>query len=217
MHVIYRVIYRPHLGTQLPKYYIGSKYNYKTTYYGSVASSKPFDFTGGLTLKNWWKTKLKETPKDFLIEILESYEDIDKRLLVEREYYHQLNHNCVNNPDYFNTGYANPHWVSDLKSDETKAKMAKKTKEYWDSPEGIKKRKRLSERNKAQKSEQLRVWWEKNPEHKENVRALGRKPKSKETREKMSKPKSEEHKQKMKEAWIRRKEKFGNGGRRTNL
>ena len=45
------------------------------------------------------------------------------------------------------------------KRPEHSAAMKIKTKEYWDSPAGIEKKKRLSERNRQVKSEQLKQAW----------------------------------------------------------
>ena len=75
------------------------------------------------------------------------------------------------------------------KRPEHAAAMKIKTKEYWDSPAGMEKRKRLSERNKQVRSEQLKQAWKDG--RYDNVSYKNYK-------------KSEETKKKMSEAAIRR-------------
>jgi hypothetical protein len=71
MHVLYKITSLPHLNTEYPKYYVGSKYNWKPGYYGSLSSKRMFDYTRGLTLKEWWKEEIK-TPGNFIAEIISS-------------------------------------------------------------------------------------------------------------------------------------------------
>ena len=59
MNILYKVTYLPHLNTNWPKYYVGSKYNYKGNYFGSVDSKQIYEYTEGLTLKDWWKKEKK--------------------------------------------------------------------------------------------------------------------------------------------------------------
>ena len=158
MHVLYKITYLPHLNTENPKYYIGSKYNYKGNYYGSIASKKKFDYTDGLTLKDWWKTRNK---LDFKFDIIKTYNDISPQDLVIKERDLQLELNVLDY-DFFNQSIATRGFVSSIKNDETRQKQSISTKAYWDSPEGIEKRKRLSERNKEVKSKELKEKW-KNP------------------------------------------------------
>lgn len=162
MHVLYKITYLPHLGTNRPKYYIGSKYNYHRKYFGSVASKQIFPFTEGMSLKKWWKNQTTKQPNLFTFQIIMSFEDIDKQTLIEEEYKLQKQLDCVSNPDYFNQGFATKGFVSSIKTDETKKKMSESTKRYWNSIDGQKKKERLSERNKITKSEQQKKIWQEN-------------------------------------------------------
>lgn len=166
MHILYKVTYLPHLNTDLPKYYVGSKYNYKGNYYGSVASSMIFEYTNGLPLKQWWKNSLKDV-SNFTFEIIEVFDDVTPQELVEKEFelHQQLN---VLSEEYFNQSLATKGWVSSKKSEETRKRMAEKTREYWESEEGQKKRERLQERNRQTKSQEMKDKWA-NPEYREHA------------------------------------------------
>lgn len=160
MDVIYKVTYLPHLDSDLPKYYIGSKKNWfeGCNYMGSVASSKIFHYTDGLELKHWWKKKTKEEPNNFLFEIIESYEEKTPKelVLIEKEYQEKMG---VLSCDYFNQSIATKGFVSGKNDENTRKKKSLSTKKYWDSPEGIEKRKRLSERNRNNKSQEMKEKW----------------------------------------------------------
>lgn len=132
MHILYKVTYLPHLGTNLPKYYIGSKYNYKGNYYGSVSSNLVHDYTNGLTLKNWWSSRNKE---DFKFEVLKIFDQITPGdlILQERILHDELN---VLSEDYFNSCKALKGFYSVKKSEETKAKLSRSLKSFYNTPEG---------------------------------------------------------------------------------
>lgn len=71
MNILYRITYLPHLKNQTPPYYyIGSKYNYKENYWGSLSSKQKDWYSEGLSICDWWKKKIKENknlPKSFLL------------------------------------------------------------------------------------------------------------------------------------------------------
>lgn len=161
MDIIYRVTYIPHLNTDLPKYYIGSKKNWQggKTYLGSIASKKVESFTDGLSLAKWWKQEKKNHPERFEIEILESYEELDKEQLIEREIVNQRTYDIIGN-DYFNKAFARAGWISQPRDDETKALIAEKTRQYWNSPEGKAKKKKLVARNKKESSARMQARWD---------------------------------------------------------
>ena len=162
MDVIYKVTYLPHLNTEYPKYYVGSKCNYKPkqNYMGSVSSKQIFEYTKGKTLKDWWKNQIKEQPENFSIEILHEINSTPKDiLLLEREWQEKLG---VLSNEYFNGSYAAKGWFAASNSEETKKLKSEKTKAYWDSPAGQEKKERLAEKNRQVKSKQLKEKW-KNP------------------------------------------------------
>lgn len=165
-NIVYKITYLPHINTDLPKYYIGSKYNYKENcYLGSVSSNQIFSFTKNKPLKEWWKYETKNHPERFSIEIIREYDySIDKYMLVEEEYKIQKTLEVQSNKEYFNQSYATKGWVSAEKTETTKLKLSQKTKEYWNSPEGLEKKKRLVERNKKTKSIEMKKKWEENKE-----------------------------------------------------
>ncbi len=167
MHIIYKVTYLPHLNTAYPKYYIGSKFNWKGNYLGSVSSSRAFEFTNNLPLKTWWKNEQKYSDR-FRFEIIRSFEDISTSdlVLVEREIHLALNVAMCH--DYFNQCIALRGFVSSPKSKETKKRMSDSAKAYWDSIEGQEKSKRLSERNKSTKSVEMKNIWQ-NDEYKKKM------------------------------------------------
>ena len=157
MHIIYKITYKPHLNTNLPKYYIGSKYNYKGNYYGSVSSQEVTEYTNGLSLKKWWKTLNKD---DLIVEVLDVFDNITPEQLVlkEREYHDKMD---VLTNDYFNSCKANKGFVSKPKTTKTKEKMSNSLKAFYSTTEGKslaaraaknrigKKRLDVSERNKT--------------------------------------------------------------------
>lgn len=176
-HIIYRVTYLPHLNTAFPKYYIGSKYNWTEgmSYYGSVSSVQVFPYTEGITLKEWWKSR---DPKDFLFEVIETFDEVSPTELVEIEREHQLELNVLGE-QYFNQSVATMGFCSQPKSDETKRKIAEATARYWTSEAGQEKKRRLAERNSKTKSDELRQRWQ-DPEFRKNQIERYRKPKSEE-------------------------------------
>jgi hypothetical protein len=161
MDVIYKVTYLPHIGTNYPKYYIGSKKNWKpgSSYRGSCASRQIFEFTNGLELRVWYKNEVKSNISNFLIEILESYDNASNSFLLQRELENHKKYNVLNE-DYFNQTMATLKFCSLPNTDLTKQKKSEATKKYWNSPKGIEKRKRLSERNRKTKSIEMQNKWD---------------------------------------------------------
>lgn len=157
MHILYKITYLPHLGTEHPKYYIGSKYNYKGNYYGSVDSKQIYAYTCGKKLRDWWKEQ-KRYPERFKIEILEQFGDITPEELVNKERDLHLTMNVLGE-EYFNHSIATKGFCSKKRSDETKKNVSKKTKEYWNSEAGQLKKQRLTERNKKFQSEWMKEKW----------------------------------------------------------
>lgn len=158
MHILYKITYLPHLGTDYPKFYIGSKYNYKGNYYGSVDSKQIYPYTEGKQLKNWWKEQ-KQNIENFKFEILQKFDEITPEQLVERERDLHLSLDVLSE-EYFNHSVATKGFCSRKRSEESKQHIAKKTKEYWDSEEGQEKRNRLTERNKTHHSEWMKERWQ---------------------------------------------------------
>lgn len=159
MNIIYKVTYLPHLNTINPKYYIGSKLNYRGKYFGSIASRKKFNFTEGLTLKAWWKKEVKNNLETFLFEILEDCSTLDKYQLAEKEKEYQLKLNVAHSLEYFNQAIATGLFVSGKKDNETKLKMSNSLKEYYQTAQGLEKRKRLIVRNKTLHSITMKEKW----------------------------------------------------------
>lgn len=164
MHIIYKITYLPHLGTDHPKYYIGSKYNYNGDYLGSVASSRTFEFTRGLKLRTWWRQQTKQHKTDFTLEILCYFDEITTEMLIEYERMVQINLDVRSN-DYFNQCFANRGFFASERSKETKQKTSISTKSYWDSAAGKEKKLRMSERNRQIKPKQMSERWD-NPTEK---------------------------------------------------
>lgn len=204
MNIIYKVTYLPHLSTNYPKFYIGSKFNYKNNYFGSIASRKKFEFTEGLTLKDWWKKQVKNNPNLFLFEILEDCSMLDKHQLANKEKEYQLERNVALSSEYFNQAIATGLFVSSTKDTETRYKMSTSLKVYYQTPEGIEKRKRLIERNKTLHSISMKNKW-KNPSEKmlESLNKLIALKPSKENIEKLKKARLTdiEYKGKMYKGW----------------
>jgi len=174
MHILYRVTFLPHLNTDWPKYYVGSKHNYKSNYFGSVDSKQIYPYTEGLTLRDWWKKQKKDT-SNFLFEILESFEEITPQELVGKEHNLHVKLNVLGN-DYFNHSIATKRYCSVKNSEETKKLKSKKTKEYWNTKEGQKKKQRLIERNKEKQSTLMKIKW-KNPTKAMKNRKISGRPK----------------------------------------
>lgn len=180
--VIYKITYKPHLNTEYPKYYIGSKYNYKGNYWGSVASTAVFNYTNNIPLKKWWSLLDKDNLK---FEVLEEYFNITPQELIsyERKFLLELN---VLSSDYFNQHINGELFYSGKKSTATKQKISDKTKAYWQTDEGREKSARLSARNKITKSTELKLRLQTNLDHKEKLRRAAMKPKTETTKQKMS-------------------------------
>jgi len=176
MNIIYKVTYLPHLSTNYPKFYIGSKFKYKGNYFGSIASRKKLEFTEGVSLKDWWKKQCKHNPNAFQFEILEDCSMLDKHQLAEKEKEYQLKHDVAHSSEFFNQAIATGLFVSGKKDEETKTKMSKSLKEYYQTPEGLEKRKRLVERNKILSSNTMKEKW-KNPSDKMLNRVISGRPK----------------------------------------
>lgn len=151
MHILYKITYLPHIGTNYPKYYIGSKYNFKGNYFGSVSSSSIPEYTNGETLKKWWSTRDK---KDFKFEILKIFEQIDpgELILQERKLHDELN---VLSNEYFNSCKALKGFVSSKKSVETKIKLSNSLKKFYSSPEGQCLASKQAEKRKGKKRPDL--------------------------------------------------------------
>lgn len=160
MDIIYRVTYLPHVNTDKPKYYIGSKKNWDKNpkYRGSSSSNQIFGYTEGMTLSEWWRKEQKRNLENFKIEILEQFDDIPAKELVEIENRYHLMFDVLSD-DYFNQSIATLGYYPSKNSEDTKRKKSEASKRYWDSPEGIEKRKRLSERNRKTKSEEMIDRW----------------------------------------------------------
>lgn len=145
MHIIYKVTYKPHLNTRFPKFYIGSKYNYRGNYFGSVSSQTIHSFTENTSLEQWWKSRKQE---DFLFEVLECFDDITPgELVVKEREYHDLYH--VEGPDYFNASKACKGFFSSKKSNLTKERLSKSLKEFYSTPEGVILAKKQGEKRKG--------------------------------------------------------------------
>jgi hypothetical protein len=183
MNIVYKVTYLPHLKNQTPPYYyVGSKYDYNGNYFGSLSSIQEEWYTEGLTICDWWKKQIKENKDNFLFEIIFQYDEITPVQLVEEEKKYQLELDVKNSNEYFNKSIATTGWVSAPRTEESKEKIRRITKEYWDSgsEESIKRRKELSERNERVKSKEMKEKW-KNPtdKMKKNLERLINTPNSK--------------------------------------
>jgi hypothetical protein len=157
MHVLYKITYLPHIGTNYPKYYIGSKYNYKGNYYGSVDSKQIYDYTNGLQLKDWWKLQ-KSNPENFKIEILQEFAEITALELVNRERELHIKYNVLSE-EYFNHSIATKGFCSIKRGEISKKIISEKTKKYWNSPEGALKKLRLINRNTSVQSDIMKEKW----------------------------------------------------------
>lgn len=148
MHILYQVTYIPHLGTDFPKYYVGSKYNYVGNYFGSVDSRCIFDYTDGMTLRDWWKSR---KPSNFKFQILASFEDISPKELLQKEHELHLALDILTD-DYFNRTTAIPTMYPG-KGYKLGAKARKNfsiaRKRHWDSEEGEARKERLRNPDEA--------------------------------------------------------------------
>jgi hypothetical protein len=175
-NILYKITYLPHLNTNYPKYYIGSKYKYTGNYFGSIASNQSFEYTNGLKLKDWWKLKQKENIHDFSFEIIKEFDaNITPKQLVEEESKLHIQLDILND-EYFNQSIATKGFCSTKNTDETKLKKSLKTKEFWNSNNGKLKKQKLIERNKTQHKQKMIERW-KNPTDKMKNRPLSGRPK----------------------------------------
>jgi hypothetical protein len=168
MNIIYRITYLPHLKNQTPPYYyIGSKYNYNKNYWGSPSSKQKDWYSDNMSIKEWWKIKIKNNINDFSFEILEEYNNMNASELVLEEKKIQLQFNVKNNDEYFNKSIATSGWVSVPRTKDSKEKISNITKKYWsdNSDKAKQRRELLSQRNKQTKSQQMKEKW-KNPSEK---------------------------------------------------
>lgn len=168
MNILYRITYLPHLKNQTPPYYyVGSKYNYDKKYFGSPSSKQKDWYSGELDICNWWKQEIKDNKDNFYFEIMSEYDKISPKQLVEEEKKIHIELNVKNSKEYFNKSVATTGWVSIPRTDETKKKISKITKKYWEqnSQKALERRAELSERNKKTKSKELKEKW-KNPSDK---------------------------------------------------
>jgi len=186
MHILYKITFKPHLNTNYPKFYIGSKYNYKGNYFGSVDSKQIYEYTEKLSLRDWWK-KQKNNKDNFLFEILETFDNISTQELIIKERDLQIKLNVLSD-DYFNHSIATKGFCSIKNSEITKKIKSIKTKEYWDSLPGFHKKQKLIERNKNQQSDAMKEKW-KNPSEKMKNRVIaGRTKGSKDFKKRKQKP-----------------------------
>lgn len=162
-NLIYRVWYLPFvMSDKNPKYYCGSKYHYKGNYFGSPSAKLITEYSNGMSLKDWWKSEIKRDKSNFYFEILELCDSDytpEQLILKEVEWHTKLN---VLSEEYFNQSTAAKGFYSRPKSgpvgEGTRKRQSKKTKEYWDSPEGQAKRERMIKRNSEPKNR--KDWWE---------------------------------------------------------
>lgn len=93
--------------------YIGSKKNWKgeNTYWGSPnCKNKKYK---KYEIQQQWKKDLIERPETFIFDILESYEKIEHKCLLERELYYQYKFNVVQSNEYINVGFAKKGFCGD--------------------------------------------------------------------------------------------------------
>lgn len=163
MHVIYKITYLPHLEANTPPYYyVGSKCNYndKRKYLGSLSSVQQTWWSEGHKAGSWWKAKTKKNPELFKFEILEEFDDnvsAKEMILHERQYHDELD---ILSETYFNFSKATRGFCGCKRSPESKDKVAKSTKRFWNSTEGQAKKLALIENNKKIKPTELSMKWQ---------------------------------------------------------
>jgi group I intron endonuclease len=118
--------------------YVGSKKNWlgEGTYFGSPnCKSKRFKKFG---LQEQWKESIKTRPEFFTFEILEQYESIDHRALIDRELLWQKKFNVVKSMEYINAGLAKRGFLGNIyeqmtpeEAEKTKAKIANSIKQKY--------------------------------------------------------------------------------------
>jgi hypothetical protein len=190
MHLIYKITYTPHIIANTPPYYyIGSKFNYYNNYYGSPASNQKDWYTGNLTIAEWWKAEIKKNVDNFKFEIIREFINVTPQELVEFEKEFHIKLDVRKSEYYFNKSIATTGWVSAPRTEKTKQVISEKTKEYWNSPEGMLKKQRLSERNKKTKSEEMKNRWQSDVSFKEKASLAGKRKRTSEQKEVLSKAK----------------------------
>jgi hypothetical protein len=129
-------------------------------YMGSPSSNQMDWYTEGLSIRNWWKNKIKTNPESFLIDIIEVVNTDSPQFLVEIEKNYHIDLNVKYSLHYFNKSIATCGWVSAPRTDHTKKLVSEKTSEYWNSTTaGLEKKKRLVERNKTIHSDKMKYRW----------------------------------------------------------
>lgn len=168
--IVYMVTYLPNVEISTPPYfYIGSSFRWKSNYYGSVSSKKALWCTNGVSLKQWWKDTRKSSPSDFHIEVLwVGDENTTKETLLEEERFFQDSYQAIESNCYFNNAYANENFHSLHRCKRTHDKISKSLKEYYKTPEGIKRSADVSRRNKLTKSSMMKKRFE-DPLNREQV------------------------------------------------
>jgi hypothetical protein len=168
MNIIYKISYLKHIKNNTPPfYYIGSKYNYKGKYYGSPSSKQKDWYTGNLSIKDWWKSEIKNDPENFLFEIIQIFpNDITPKMLVEEEKKIHLKFNVLKNNVFFNKSIATTGWVSVPRTDETKDLLSKITREYWkqDTEEVKLRKEKIIQYNNSESSEKIKKTRLSNPD-----------------------------------------------------
>lgn len=101
MHVIYEIT-----DTITNLKYIGSKRNWKGngTYFGSLGCK--CERLKKYKLQQEWKESVKSRPLTFSFRILESFEEISNKDLINKELEYQKKYNVVKSEQYVNAGYA---------------------------------------------------------------------------------------------------------------
>lgn len=120
--------------------YIGSKKNWlgEGTYFGSPnCKSKRFK---KFKLQEQWKESIKTRPESFTFAILDQYESIDHRDLIDRELFWQKKFNVVRSMEYINAGFAKRGFLGNIyeqmtpeEAEKTKAKVANSIKQRYEA------------------------------------------------------------------------------------
>jgi len=108
--------------------YVGSKKNWlgEGTYFGSPnCKSKRFK---KFKLQEQWKESIKARPETFTFSILEQYQSINHRELIDRELFWQKKFNVVSSMEYINVGFAKRGFLGNIYEQMT-TEEAEKTKE----------------------------------------------------------------------------------------
>jgi group I intron endonuclease len=120
--------------------YVGSKKNWlgEGTYFGSPnCKSKRFK---KFKLQEQWKESIKTRPESFTFTILDQYESIDHRALIDRELFWQKKFNVVKSMEYINAGFAKRGFLGNIydqmtpeEAEKTKAKVANSMKQRYEA------------------------------------------------------------------------------------